>query len=356
MLKAGNKADIQRLHDSFWNREDSFFTWGSEPMDIVLPNITRGQLVVLAATQGAGKTTWSIEMAKQNAIRGIKEGFKVAYLSLEMDPERIIKRAVERTLAINKEDRRRGLIFDMEGLEEKKTDSLARIEEFINTGLLMFPEKEEDWAKLGALESIGKLCEMDNGPALLFIDNLAEIEAPQIRDEYMRLDHIMRELHELTRQTDTTIVLLHHMAKSKMGEPLTINSVKGNNIIVTKPDTVVAIDRHNEANFNWCCQWKDRKGELVEQQTMNKFKSIAPKLEVRAINIFKDRDYAMSGLAGFMRLTDGEIELLDRYSMMEQYPLTQEQQGKLAAALEKYKLVPLKGGQEVINNEYLPWD
>jgi len=356
MLRTGKQEDILRIQNSFWDKSISYFTWGNGSMDMMLPNITRAQLVVLAGSQGSGKTTWSIEMAKQNALKGKKEGFTCAYLSLEMDPERIIKRAVERTLKISKEDRRVGTMFDFEGLEEKKQESLEQIKAFIDTGLLVFPENDNDEA-LATLEGIHALCNQSQGPSLLFIDNLAEIEASGIKDEYMRIDHIMRELHNTTRTTDTTIVLLHHMAKQKMGEPLTINSIKGNNIVVTKPDVVVAIDKHSASNFNWVCKWKNTKNELIDPLIIKKFRSFAPRLDVRSVHIFKDRDYNMSGVAGYMRLVDGQIELLDSHGMKEEYPLIPDQQVKLAATLEKYGLIAIDGGgKEVLNEAHLPWD
>lgn len=346
MLRAGKQKDIEKLQESFWNQKASFFTWGNEDMDVMLPNITRGQLIVLAGSQSSGKTTWSIEMAKANAEKGRAGGFVCGYLSLEMDPERIIKRSVERMLNIDKEDRRKGLMFIMEDLDDMKLQSKIKITKFMDTGLRIFPETEKDMNKLCTIEGIVALCDDPLGPSILFIDNLAEIEAPKIKDEYMRTDYIMRELHDITRRTDTTIVLLHHMAKMKMGEPLTINSVKGNNIIVTKPDVVVAIDRHQTPNFNWECQWKDKAGAYVDRLVMNKFKSVAPRMEVRSIHIFKDRDYNMKGVAGYMQLVEGMINLLTKWSMKEKYPLKPEEDVMLTAALKKYKLLPVKRKKE----------
>jgi hypothetical protein len=195
---------------------------------------------------------------------------------------------------------------------------------------------------------------------LLFIDNLAEITSTE-RDEYTKQDAIMRRLSDLREYTNTTIVLLHHFAKPKLGEPITINSVKGNNIIITKADVAVGIDKQKVPNFNWRCHWKDSKGELVEKAILRKFESYAPKIETRAIYTFKDRYYGDDGLQGYMRLgSSGMIEFLSERNMRDEYPLTDKELEKIQVAFDKYNLKPMPeyGDVDLDDDiaEALPWD
>lgn len=349
MLRLGNVNDIQRLNEVFWNKDESFYTWGNEDLDRELPIIGVSQLVILAGAQGSGKTTWSLQMALENARRGKAGGYSVGYLSLEVAPENVLRRMAERKIGVTKESRRKGLLFDDDLIAKHRVIVNETYKEFIDSGLLFFPSDDTD--DIRSIETIRKVCEDEYGPSLLFIDNLAEILCDK-DDEYNKMDYIMRELSDLRMNTNTTIVLLHHLAKSKDGEPVTINSIKGNNIVVTKADVTVVLDKHKAPNFNWECHWKHKghdgeEGEVVERVVMNKFKAYAPQLTVRSIHSFKDRYYGVEGLMGYMRLDEeGKVEFLNDKQMKELFPLFPTQQKKLEATYERYKLLPPKTGEE----------
>lgn len=359
MLRLGTDKDVARLHNSFWNRDESFFTWGNEALDTALPLLGQNQLVILAGTQGSGKTTWSMELALANAVIGKEQGFSVGYLALEVSPENILKRMIERRLGISKEDRRKGAIFLLEQIEEKKKLSLQMFNDFINSGLMFFqPDDLKD--NPYHINSIRKFCEDPYSPKLLIIDNLAEIQSDE-KDEYSKIDNILRTLSDIRKHTDTTIVLLHHMAKPRINEPLSINSIKGNNITVTKADVTVAIDKCNVSNFNWECHWKDADGNLVDKATLKKFYSYAPKIQVRSIYSFKDRYYSIEGLLGYMELDqNGNVEFLCTDNLKDLFPLSDKQKEKLQAAYDKFKLLPpLKPedmmGAEEQTTDLFPW-
>ena len=356
MLRAGTNQDVARLHDSFWNRNETFYTWGNESLDMALPLLSSGQLVVLAGAQASGKTTWSMQIALANARAGQIKGYTVGYLALEVKPENILKRMVERRLDISKEDRRRGAIFDLDNIAQKKVDSEIMFKSFIDSGLMLFgPQDYKD--NPYHIDTIAKFCADPTSPKLLIIDNLAEIQSDD-KDEYTRTDNILRTLSDVRKHTDTTIILLHHLAKPRLNESFNINSIKGNNITITKADITVAIDRHDERNPNWECLWKDSEGELVEQSILKKFYSFAPKIRVRSIHSLKDRDYGIEGHLGYMELdNDGNIDFLDKAALRLRAPLIPEQKNKLESAYAHFGLLTPKSAQNSDDNapELFPW-
>lgn len=350
VLRLPLQSDIERLQSDFWDPSESYYTWGCEELDAMLPLLGRNQLVVLAGAQSSGKTTWTIEMALKNALLGRDRGFRVGYLSLEVKPENILRRRAERAVHIDKETRRKGLMFDLEDVEMKKQRTLAVFQSFLDSGLMFWQEGD-----LRHLDDIERICLEESGPNLLFIDNLSEILSSE-KDEYERTDRILRVLSDLKNSTDTTFVLLHHLAKTKSHEPLGIESIKGNNITITKADTTVAIDKHHAPNFNWRCQPKDGRGKLVSKGEYTKFLSYAPQIMVRSVYCWKDRYYGNEGRMGFMQLTeDGELEFLSREQMAVRYPLMEPQRLLLQAALEKHNLVAADAEDEVLNAEFLPF-
>ena len=359
MLRLGTSTDVERLYSSFWDDKESFFTWGNEDLDQALPLLSKEQLVVITGAQASGKTFWSFDMALENARAGQKNGYGVGYLALEVSMENMIRRRIEVDLKISKEDRRKGYIFDVDNIEEKKIESEKSLKGFIHSGLMMFPETESDDNRL--LSSIAQICE-EGKVDILFIDNLAEILSKD-DNEYEKHDTIMRTLSDLRTRTHTTIVLLHHLAKPKTGEPLSINSVKGNNIIVTKADTAVGIDRQDVENPNWSCLRAHEDGTPVAPATLKKFYSYAPKkiTGLRAIYTFKDRWYGEEGLRGYMRINkeNGALEFLTTERLKHLYPLDEKEEETLKIVCEKLDLLPagLKKKETVIpNEETLPWN
>lgn len=337
MLRQGNKNDCQRLYDAFWDKQESFFTWGNENLDEALPLITEDQLVIVAGSQGSGKTTWTIEMALENARRGQEGGYGVGYLSLEVSPENVLKRMVERRFNITKEDRRKGAIFSLASIQEKQMESTKMFEEFISSGLMFFQKNPDDDLRL--IESIRTICTDPYGPKLLFIDNLNEIISDE-NTEYDRMDSILRQLSDLRRNTNTTIVLIHHFAKPKIGEQLSINSIKGNNIVVTKADVTVAIDKQDIPNPNWACHDFDEGDNLVDKNVRKRFMEYAPTIQTRGIYVFKDRYYGDEGLKGYMELRDGKIQFLTEATIKMREPLTDADDVRLRAAYNKFGLKP----------------
>lgn len=335
MLKSITGLDLINL------RKDSFtmpqwFTWGlGEEMDKIMPLLEKGRLCVFSGAAGSGKTTWSFEMALQNAEKGVKEGFGVGYLSLEVAPLRPVQRYGERAAGMDKLDKMYGMVDVI--AEDRAIPFNAAIERIINSNLLIVPDNEESAGKISYIESI---CANESGPAVLFIDNLAEIDPEKnIIGEYDKYDYIIRSLLDIAKNTDTTIVLLHHTAKIKEGDKQTVNTIKGNNIIVTKADIVVAINQIKILNPNWKFKDLNREEDPVEDRVRNAVMAKAPKLDVRAIEIFKDRDWDERGVKGYLYLDGAITKARTQYEYKNDFPLLPEQQLLFDKLLEKYKLI-----------------
>ena len=210
--------------------------------------------------------------------------------------------------------------------------------DFFNSGLYLFPvDRTQD---MNDIKAITEFCQTPDSPKLLFIDNLAEISSPE-KDEYARQDSILRTFSAIRQNTGTTIVLLHHFAKPKTSDPISINSVKGNNIVITKADTVVALDTHSVRNFNWKANFKNSKGELADEAVQKKFNAYGPKIDrVRSVHVFKDRYYASEGHKGYMELVDGRVCLYSPEQMKDLYPLSAMDEQKLELAYAKFNLLP----------------
>lgn len=337
-LEKGKDYHNKIIFDKIWQKR-RYYTWGLEsaggtPLDNSMPLLGEGLLCVFAGSEGSGKTTWSIEMAKQNAKLAEEDDYIVGYLSLEVDPYRLVSRYAERICGLTRFEVRDG-ITDEDRKQMLMAKSQGAIEDFLVTGLALFPKEE---MPIITIEDIVAMCQEEYSPRLLFIDNLAEIGTKDvIRDEYIRYDYIMRMLLDVCRKTQTTIVLLHHLGKPKMGEKLTINSIKGNNIILTKADIVVAIDKHKEPNPNWKCDDVDEEGKPIDKKTLKAFMAEAPDIEVRQVEVFKDRDWDVRGVMGCLTIEDGIVKCLTKDELTERTTLLNKD--KYLKALQRYNLI-----------------
>jgi len=342
MLKQLSSEHLNQLSVQAFNTP-KLFTWAlgqrgnelsSYPVDEVMPLLERGRLAVIAGAEGSGKTTWSIEMARQNAIKGATDGYTVGYLSLEVDPLRIASRYAERCICLEKKDKMYG--FSEPLLSEKKEIYTKALHEFASAGIYMVPSVEQPHT----LDYIQSICSDPAGPSLLLIDNLAEITCgDKPMAEYDRYDLVIRSLLDLCRNTDTSIVLLHHLAKPKNGEKQNINSIKGNNIVITKADIVISIDKYKMPNPNWACSGVDKNDKLVTDRVRAAFMGYAPKIEVRSVEVHKDRDWDDRGVKGYLNLKDGIIQCASKMELMEACPLSLTDRKRYEAALADYHLI-----------------
>lgn len=336
-LRQLNSADVIMLQEEI-QKKRTYFSWGMQtcndvPFDTFMPLISEGQLVIFCGAEGSGKTTWSLQMALTNAL--LFPG-NVGYLSLEVDPYRIARRYAERKAGFT----RFHLTDGFTDPNEEKTCVAAiemALKEFMFSSLRIIPTIDNSTD----IATIAQIC-TDPSLKLLFIDNLAELTPDTvIRDEYSKYDYIVRYLLDICKQTKTTIILLHHLAKPKAGEPLTINSVKGNNIVITKADIVVAIDKHKRPNPNWRHAPKDLNGHFVDTKTHKTFMATAPLLEVRQIEVFKDRDWDERGVKGYVELIQGKVTALREQDLREKYTFFGQDNERYLETLQKLSLSPL---------------
>jgi RecA-family ATPase len=342
-LLPGSPSIALDLQNRIWQPRQ-YFSWGLNyladvPLDNFMPFLTTGQLCVFAGAEGSGKTTWSTQMALLNAI-ALKGKLNVGYLSLEVDPYRVITRKSERKARIDRFQLRDGIEDPLELLKLQTATSLA-ISEFLDSGLCLFPQLDNEESDAANIAAIRNLCGQEFGPSLLFIDNLCEIQPEkEIKDEYARYDYIVRELLKICRGTSTTIVLLHHLGKPKLGDKVTINSVKGNNIILTKADLVVLIDKHLIPNPNWLCRGIDKKQKPVNAATRKRFMAQAPMIEVRSVESQKDRDWDVRGEMGYLIMEDGIVKIMNNADLRLKFPLFGNDQEAFRAALDENDLFP----------------
>ena len=320
-LRSGTTTDLEQIYNLTFKNAARCFTWGDDGLDYRMPLLRQGHFAVIAGAEGSGKTTWSIEMALQNARNGKvnEKPFYCGYLSLEMLPHRIVALYAQRKTQVKKEDIRNNFTLLLEGKEDLEARYMAAAKEFLDSNLCLFYNEDSE---VTGIEYIENVCNQENRPDILFIDNLNEITVKNMSNEYERFDLILRELHRMKKQYNVAFVLLHHLAKAKQGEPISNNNIKGNNIVITKPDITVIIDKSMCPNFNWICPIFNNDGKIIKKKDRKAFMAEAPLTEYRKVDVKKDRDTDERGVKGYLSMPEGVIMVMDEIAVREKYPLS----------------------------------
>jgi len=216
-------------------QDNARYTWGTRELDTNFAIIKRGNFIVFAAMSGAGKTTFAFDMAQKNALLG----FKVLFISLEMD-EKEVKESIAR--------RRAGITIQEEydnSIPNRKQDLFNnKIKEIDSIEYLFFKGVRRGgglkWEQI--LDIIYSYKELD----LIFIDNLDMVEGNRGEVDLERQKRIVKSIMGFTSDKQIPIILIHHYRKSFGGKEkvaVTLDDLSGSKKIVDGADRVFHIAR-----------------------------------------------------------------------------------------------------------------
>ena len=192
------------------NFSDLFFTelearqnesnphYGIKKLDEITEGLHRGQLVILGARPGVGKSIFGLQVARNV----IKEGYKCLYLPLEMTEYETLQRLIVQEQ----------IVFDMNEAKQPSEQQRAEIKNYLDeieqSGLFNI------YYALNKLESIEKKTKEEE-PFLVVVDQLTQVEpigkAKDIRDKYMQ---ITASLKRLALQENVCILALHQLNRA----------------------------------------------------------------------------------------------------------------------------------------------
>jgi replicative DNA helicase len=215
----------------------------------ILPALTaasimfrRGQLHVIAGQPGRGKTLFSLWYA-------IKSGLDVLYFSADSDEGTVANRATAvllgKTVNEIKEMRKTDAVCV---LEDELYDLSHRVRIDPDPGPTMDSIYEET---LAYIELFGRC------PAAIFVDNLMNIQAMH-ESEWTGMRDAMRGLHRLARETESAVIVLHHVSESesKPTKPAPMKALMGK--VSALPETVLTVAMDGDQYH--VCAVKNRDG------------------------------------------------------------------------------------------------
>jgi len=216
-------------------KKEKRFTWGTRQLDVNFAIIKPSNFIVIGASRGSGKTTFSFDMAIKNA----RLGHKTIYMSLEMNENEILDDFARKYSGITIEEE-----YDFNVPNRKKNAYDKRISELKSVEKLTFKGlrdvKNKTWSVLEAI------IRDEIGTDIVFIDNLDLITGESNHSDIDRQKKIVEGILSFTSSTGIPVVLIHHYRKKSANKDYGMDELSGSGKIADGADRIVKVARNQE--------------------------------------------------------------------------------------------------------------
>lgn len=219
-LRNGNASDRMRKLESVVREEMDYLKElasdesgkfepikvGISSIDNFLGGLNKGNLIILAARPGVGKTSFALNIAYNIASSSRYEPKKsIAFFSLEMSNSELSKRIISSTLSINSENLRLGTLKDDEwdDIYDFWHDTLP------NVNFIM-----DDTPAISVLDIKSKVRKIKN-LGLVVIDYLQLMNsAKKTESRVQEISELTRSLKLMAKEIDVPVILLSQLSRS----------------------------------------------------------------------------------------------------------------------------------------------
>ena len=227
-------------------------------------HLAPGNLFIIGGRPSAGKTALSLQMACEQARRGLR----VCYFSLETDPDTLTARIISNRLAVPLAD------VKSKTVPQSDLDSLADLHKlplFIRSA----SGKGTGWIKAQAQRMKAQV---------IFIDYLQLLTASKAKDRYQQITSISIALHELAQTTGILVVALAQLNRNAAhASPSTVD-LKESGQLEQDADAILLLSADKEEYQAILAKNKEGKiGEipLTFDKTRQRFLAVTSELERR---------------------------------------------------------------------------
>lgn len=227
-------------------------------------HLAPGNLFIIGGRPSAGKTALSLQMACEQARRGLR----VCYFSLETDPDTLTARIISNRLAVPLADVKSKTVpqSDLDGLAD-----LHKLPLFIRSA----SGKGTGWIKAQAQRMKAQV---------IFIDYLQLLTASKAKDRYQQITSISIALHELAQATGILVVALAQLNRNAAHASPSTADLKESGQLEQDADAILLLSADKEEYQAILAKNKEGKiGEipLTFDKTRQRFLAVTSELEGR---------------------------------------------------------------------------
>ena len=245
------------------NEKPKYIPSGISVLDKHL-HLAPGNLFIIGGRPSAGKTALSLQMACEQARRGLR----VCYFSLETDPDTLTARIISNRLAVPLAD------VKSKTVPQSDLDSLADLHKlplFIRSA----SGKGTGWIKAQAQRMKAQV---------IFIDYLQLLTASKAKDRYQQITSISIALHELAQTTGILVVALAQLNRNAAHASPSTADLKESGQLEQDADAILLLSADKEEYQAILAKNKEGKiGEipLTFDKTRQRFLAVTSELERR---------------------------------------------------------------------------
>ena len=227
-------------------------------------HLAPGNLFIIGGRPSAGKTALSLQMACEQARRGLR----VCYFSLETDPDTLTARIISNRLAVPLAD------VKSKTVPQSDLDSLADLHKlplFIRSA----SGKGTGWIKAQAQRMKAQV---------IFIDYLQLLTASKAKDRYQQITSISIALHELAQTSGILVVALAQLNRNAAHASPSTADLKESGQLEQDADAILLLSADKEEYQAILAKNKEGKiGEipLTFDKTRQRFLAVTSELERR---------------------------------------------------------------------------
>jgi len=177
---------------------------GFEKLNKLTQGFQNGQLIILAARPGAGKSAMALNLAFNIATRN---NVDVAFFALEMPSEQLVERLIASDASISLGNIKNGNLDKPAWI--RFNTSISKLS---NIGLY-FDDTPDTTISLIRAKSRNKKAEKDSKLGLIIVDYLQLITDPQSKNTVERVTKITRGLKLMARELDVPVIALSQLSR-----------------------------------------------------------------------------------------------------------------------------------------------
>lgn len=285
---------VKDLPKDFYLARDRGASTGFRDLDRMLGGIRLGELTIVSADTGVGKTTFCINLLCNLLVTDPKNGFWVN--SWEMDYKVIARKMA--SIALNRNFR----IKAFDAIEQKKFEEWGR-----KNKALINPKRSK--ADVITIRKQIELASRIYGAKYILLDHLDYISGTsKSKENHERISEAVVALHDMAMEFQVHIFLIVHPKQSDGKTPINMSNLKGSsaikqyadNIIILNPELDIEGKPTSKMNLSIDKnRFLGSKGEVklaylsetdsyIGRESMNAFE---PKLEDALTGDYDDRDY-----------------------------------------------------------------
>jgi replicative DNA helicase len=231
-------------------------------LDYYLAGLQKGDMIVLAARTGCGKTSMALNLASQAAVKYDKS---VIVFSLEMPNEQLAQRILCGHAKVNQKNWRNGTLKDdeIERLSESLNDFTGKRLFFDDTPGITIPEMR---AKCRRLQS-------EHGLDMIVIDYLQLMRAPyRMESRQQEISEISRSLKALAKEMNVPVLALaqlSRLAERDGDKGPQLSHLRESGAIEQDADVVLFINRKNRPDGESAATAGPETAEIIVAKNRN---------------------------------------------------------------------------------------